>query len=203
MGFLDFFRRPPIRDAGDLGQFIDENAAFLTQKGIYEYSRARAGHYAKVMFFERDFLAAVEVSRWRAYPLGLAMVGELVEGVLLPHALVPRHEQLGALSELVLSVFDRYPVPAPLTAREWAEAREELARRLQHVGLHPPKRAFQIPTPLADAYFSLMPIDAKLRAPDAPTLRNYLKATLCNMHEELTRRMDGPAVARSLTYGRT
>ena len=52
------------------------------QKGIYEYSRARAGHYAKVLFREPEFQAAVEESRWRAYPLGLAMVAELVEGVL-------------------------------------------------------------------------------------------------------------------------
>ena len=51
MGLLDFFRRkPPIRDAAAVGDFVDENAAFLMQKGIYEYSRARAGHYAKVLF---------------------------------------------------------------------------------------------------------------------------------------------------------
>ena len=83
MGLLDIFRRkPPIRDAAAVATFIDENAAFLMQKGIYEYSRARAGHYAKVLFREAGFQAAVEMSRWRAYPLGLAMVAELVEGVL-------------------------------------------------------------------------------------------------------------------------
>ena len=79
MGLLDFFRRkPPIRDAAALADFIDGNAAFLMQKGLYEYTRARAGHYAKVLFREPEFHAAVEVSRWRAYPLGLAMVGEMV-----------------------------------------------------------------------------------------------------------------------------
>ena len=59
---------------------------FVAQKGIYEYSRARAGHYAKVLFREPEFQAAVEQSRWRAYPLGLAIVAELVEGVLCPAA---------------------------------------------------------------------------------------------------------------------
>ena len=54
------------------------------QKGIYEYSRARAGHYAKVLFGEPEFIEAVDRARWRAYPLGLAMVAELVEGVLRP-----------------------------------------------------------------------------------------------------------------------
>ena len=52
------------------------------QKGLYEYSRARAGHYSKVLFREPSFQAAVEVSRWRAYPLGLAIVAEAVAGVL-------------------------------------------------------------------------------------------------------------------------
>jgi hypothetical protein len=47
MALLDIFRfrrRPPIHDLDELALFIDENAAFLVQKGIYEYSRARAGH---------------------------------------------------------------------------------------------------------------------------------------------------------------
>ena len=69
-----------------LADFIDRNAAFVVQKGIYEYSRARAGHYAKVLFREPEFQAAADESRWRAYPLGLAMVAELVEGVLRPAA---------------------------------------------------------------------------------------------------------------------
>ena len=87
MGLLNIFRsRPPIREPRELAQFIDENAAFLVQKGIYEYSRARAGHYAKVLFREPEFAQALEHSRWSAYPLGLAMVGELVEGVLRPAA---------------------------------------------------------------------------------------------------------------------
>src|SRR5688572_11687257 len=111
MGLFDLFRRrPPIRDLPGLADFIDQNAAFLVQKGIYEYSRARAGHYAKVLFSETGFQEAVETSRWRAYPLGLAMVGELVEGVLRPYG--DRQRGLAALSSLVLSIFDRYPVPA-------------------------------------------------------------------------------------------
>ena len=76
MQFWDWFRRsPPIADAAAVAAFIDSKAAFLMQKGIYEYSRARAGHYAKVMFGEQLFIDAFEPARWRAYPLGLAMVG--------------------------------------------------------------------------------------------------------------------------------
>src|SRR2546426_4707038 len=198
LGLLNLFGgRAPIRDLPALADFIDQQAAFLMQKGIYEYSRARAGHYAKVLFREQGFLEAVEQSRWRAYPLGLAMVAELVEGVLRPYG-VERHRQLDALNRIVLSVFDRYPVPAALGEQAWSEARTELARRLQLIGLHAPKRAFDICEPWTDTYFNLMPIHEKLRGSDYPTIRNYLRVTLCNIHDEFTKRLDAPAVAAAL-----
>src|SRR3954447_15796472 len=100
MGLLDMFRpRPPIGDVPALAAFIDENAAFLMQKGIYEYSRARAGHYSKVLFREPGFQAAVETARWCAYPLGLAMVTEMVGGLLGAHV-AGRHAALASLSAL-------------------------------------------------------------------------------------------------------
>jgi hypothetical protein len=198
LGFLDLFRRrPPIRDAQALAEFIDRQSAFLVQKGIYEYSRARAGHYSKVLFAEPGFQNAVERSRWRAYPLGLAMVAELVEGVLRPYA-ANRNRQLDALSALVLAVFDRYPIPAVLGEEAWSEARAELVRRLQLIGLHAPKRAFDICEPWAETYFNLMPIHQTLRRAEFPTIRNYLKVTLCNIHDEFTRRLDAAAVAAAL-----
>ena len=200
MGLFDIFRRPPaIRDTGALADFIDRNAAYVVQKGIYEYSRARAGHYAKILFREPEFLAAVEQSRWRAYPLGLAMVGEQAEGQLRPVAEAGRQTQLDAFRVLVLSVFDRYPVPAALGETPWSDRRAELARRLQSIGLHQPKRAMDIPEQFAQSYFDTMPIHEKLRARDFPAIRNYLRVTMCNIHEELTKRLDAPAVAEMLT----
>ena len=98
----------------------------------------------------------------------------------------------------MLSVFDRYPTPAGLGEASWSQLRADLARRLQLFGLHPPKRAFTIAEPFAKAYFDLMPIHRQLRASEFPTLHGYLKATLCNIHEELTKRLDADAIASSL-----
>ena len=199
MDFFRFFRRPPpIRDLGALADFIDQHAAFVAQKGIYEYARARAAHYSKVLFREQPFIDAVEQARWRAFPLGLAMVAEVVEGVLRPHAGEDHNRQFTALVDLVLSVFDRYPAPAPLGEQTWGELRAELVRRLQLIGLHPPKRAIDIPEPFAQAYWELMPIHEKLRTQDFPTTRSYLRLTMCNIHEEFSRRADAPAVTDSL-----
>jgi hypothetical protein len=200
MGFFDIFRRPPrVNDSEALATFVDEQSAFLTQKGIYEFSRARAGHYAKVLFREKEFLDAAEKSRWTAFPLGLTMVGEVVEGVLRRHA---RDEDRAAVRDgvvrLVMDVFDNYPVPAALGAPAWRDARVELSRRLNGVSLHPVKPVKDIPEPFARAYFDLMPIHPRLRASDFPTIRNYMRVTLVNIHDQFIARADLPALVAGL-----
>ena len=91
-----------------------------------------------------------------------------------------------AVKELVLSVFDRYPPPAVLGVEEWRAARDDLARRLDLAGMHPPKRAMDVPEQFVDSYFALMPIHKSLRGSDYPAIRNYLRVTLCNIHDELS-----------------
>lgn len=195
---LLFWRRPPIADLAALATFVDERAAFLVQKGLHEYSRARAGHYAKVLFDEPEFVATMERSRWRAYPLGLAMVGELVEGVLRGHTRDRVPQLADNLRVLVLSVLDRYPTPAALGEDAWREARAALDQRLRGLSLHPPKRAIDIPEPYARTYWDMMPIHKEIRTRDFPTTHSYLKVTLCNFHDELTRRGDLPALREQL-----
>jgi hypothetical protein len=200
--FEKLFRpRPPIRDREALADFIDAQSAFIVQKGIYEYSRARAGHYAKVLFAEAGFAQSVEHARWKAYPLGLAMVGEMIEGVLASQAGTRRRTILDQLTLVVLSVFDRYPIPPSIGEAAWLEARRDLARRLDLVGGHAPKRVMDIPEPLAETYFVLMPIHEKLRGRDFDTTRNYLRVSLCNIHDELIARMERAALERALIAG--
>jgi hypothetical protein len=195
---LMFWRRPPIADLAALAVFVDEQAAYLVQKGIHDYSRALSGHYAKVLFSEQEFVDALERSRWSAYPIGLAMVGEVVDGVLRPHAGGDATLHINSVRGFMLSVFDRYPAPAALGVQEWQQARAELAHRLQLIGLHPPKRAIDIVEPYARRYWDLMPFHKDVRSRDFPTTRSYLQVMLCNIHDELTRRADGPALARLL-----
>ena len=203
MNFFGFFRRrPPIHEYEQLADFIDEQSAFLMQKGIYDYAQARAGHYTKVLFKEGEFLEAVERSRWQAYPLGLAMVGEMVEGVLRPHAAGDRRAVLDPLIAMVLSIFDRYPVPPSLGRDHWQESRGELANKLSQVALRAPKRVFDIPEPYAQRYFDLMPFHKELLTRDMPTARSYLKISLTNIHDELIKRMDAGTMAAKLRAAR-
>jgi hypothetical protein len=200
MGLLNFLlrRKPPIRDARALAHFIDEQAAFLVQKGIYDYSRARSGHFAKVMLADKGFQNALNRSRWRAFPLGLAMVGETVDVALAPEASGDRRSLLDPLIALVLSVHDRYPRADALTEEEWKQGRADLALHLERLSTHPPKRIIDIPVPFADRYFAMMPFDKQFLTPDAPTARGFMQLQLVSVHEQLTERMDTAEMARQL-----
>lgn len=202
MGFWDFLRRkPPIGDTTALADFIDEQAAFLVQKGIYDYSRARSGHFAKVMLSDKGFQGALDRSRWRAFPLGLAMVGETVESVLAPESGGNRRAELDPLIALVLSVYDRYPRPEALTPEEWALGRDELKLHLERLSTHPPKRIIDIPQPFAERYFAMMPFDKQFLTPDAPTARGFMQLQLVSVHEQLRERMNAADMVRQLRAG--
>ena len=202
--FEKLFRpRPPIRDREALADFVDAQSAFIVQKGIYEYSRARAGHYAKVLFAEegvRDNPSSTLAGR--PFRSACRWSAKWSMACWLPRPTASQRRQiLDQLIVVVLSVFDRYPVPPSIGEAAWLEARSDLAHRLDLAGGHAPKRVMDIPDPLAEAYFAMMPIHEKLRGRDFQTTRNYLRVSLCNIHDELIARMDRAAVQRALLAG--
>jgi hypothetical protein len=77
------------------------------------------------------------------------------------------------------------------------------SQRLQLLGLHPPKRAIDIPEPYARKYWDLMPIHKEIRSRDFQTTHNYLKVMLCNIHDELTNRIEPKTIAEQLQRGPT
>lgn len=200
MGFFDMFRRgAPIAGRDALLDFLDSQAAFLAQKGLFEYSRARAGPYGNILFDDKTFLTELERSRWLAFPVMLGMVGEAVEGMLRPYAGERRAALLQSLTDGALSVFDRYPVPGGLSAEAWAELRRSVEHDFEQLSFYPVKRAMDVPVRFIDRYVAAMPIHEKLLANDVPTIHNFLKANLCNVHEEFVRRADAQSLVEALT----
>ena len=55
-----------------------------------------------------------------------------------------------------------------------------------------------IPELFAEALFRLDADPRKLRGRDFQTTRNYLQVSTCNIHDELTKRIDAPAAAHAL-----
>ena len=67
-------RELPICRPLDLAIFINNQASHLAQTSLYGYLRARAGGDFPRLFNDPDFVAAVNVAKWRIW---LAAVGDL------------------------------------------------------------------------------------------------------------------------------
>jgi hypothetical protein len=194
---LDLFRkRARVRTLAELRDFLDSHAAFLVQRGIYEYSRARAGPFGNTLLAEPMFIEAAEKARWQAYPIGLAIVTEMADVALRPSAGVPLHQPLG---DMALAAFDAYAIPQSLGHEAWGEARADLAAKLAGIGLHPPKPVRDIPLPYCERYFELMPIHVVNRGDDIDTVIANLRSTLMRVHDDFVHMSDLPALARMLT----
>jgi len=196
MGLLDMFRRPPpIADVGALEDFLDTHAAFLVQKCVFEYSRARAGIMWEKLFREPDFRAAVDVARWNGFSIALADVVEMVEGKMRPVASGREAELLDRLVGLGEAVTCRYRVPEGESPDFWVLQAAWLRERLCDIQRTPPKAVKDIPSSTARAIFDLMPIHKSLRGGDFAVVRNHLRANLCRMSEDFMSRADLLALA--------
>lgn len=200
MGLLNWFRKgPEIVNRDDLLEFIDTRAAFLIQKNIYDYTRARSGPYFKVIIKEAEFAQSVERSRWTSYPLALAAIAEMIYGIFY-HDAPSRSALVEGISKAALEVFDRYPVPAPIGETEWAKAREDLKLRMTQVGLHPPKAVKDIFMPTARQIYDALPIHEELRKSDFEMIQNQLRINLVTMYDEFEQRADKPAVLAAIGF---
>jgi hypothetical protein len=122
----------------------------------------------------------------------------MIEGLLRRHAGEAQAALRQGLIGVVLSVFDRYPIPAALGDDAWRKARDEIVQALNRTGIHQTKKVFEIPERYAQRYFELMPIHELMRSEDLPTMRSYLRITLTNIHDMFSRRADISALAPML-----
>lgn len=188
MGILEIFRRGGIRRTEALADFLDERSTFLAQHTVDEYSKGRAGPIAADLFAEAAFGAALDRARKAAYPIALTMLAEMAEGVLRPHVQDAQASFFRELEVLVLSVFDRHPVPPGLTPQAWLATRDEVLRSLNELPQQqPPKLPADITKPFAPLFLAIMPIHDMLRSENFPALQNYLRTSLTEMHDEFVR----------------
>ena len=193
-----FRKPPPITDLGALADFIDERAAFLVQKCVFEYSRARTGTMSQKLFKEKGFLDAVDASRWLGYPIGLVDVSEAVLSTLRDDGTAVGPDAIDGLIRTAQSVTARYPVPAGFESDFWEKARTAVADRLKRASLAPPRLVKDIPKDTAQEFFDNLPIHPELRKNDFLLIRNTLCANLCRISDDLSQRLDRPALVAAL-----
>jgi hypothetical protein len=197
LGIPAYFRKkPPIDTRETLVDFLDSHSAYLIQKNIFDYARARSGPYFSQIIKEDAFKRSVEVARWTGYPTGLAALAEIARGILFHDA--ERKPLNDAVSSAALTAFDRYPVPEALGEEVWKKARETLIERLALIDSHPPKFAKDVILPYAQVLYDSQPIHEELRRNDFEMIQAQLRINLVTMHDEFASRVKKEALLSDL-----
>jgi hypothetical protein len=208
MGLLEkilpglFGRAQPIASAMELADFMDSRAAFLAQKCVVEFCRVRAGVHWEKLFREAEFQEELRQSRWKSYPPALAMVAEMIEGVLRPAAGLNQRHLPEALEKLARDIFARYPVPERAPDSFWNDALDLVRERLAATQAGPPRPVREVPHPTARLVFKALPLHKDVVTHDYDYIFNNLRMNLLRIHDDFldVARLD--VLARDLLRGR-
>jgi hypothetical protein len=200
MGLLDAIlgRQKKITSWPALEDFIDARSAFLVNRSMYEYSRARAGILAEKLFREQSFKEAIEEGRWRAFPLSIANVAELSEGLLRPAAAGREDALLEAVVTVGRRVLARYPCPKGIPTEWWEDASQVIERRIRLAAVAAPKSPQDIPKATFDEIFALVPIHPDLMKLDRDVVLNHMRGMMVNIAAETDRAIDRAALVAAL-----
>ncbi len=197
----DWFRTPPIATIDSLEAFLDSRAAFMAQKCVVEYCRARSGVLSMKLFKEPAFREALHHSRWTTYALVYCDIAEMVEGVLRPHAGGKLARLAQRLAHLAERTFASHGLPEGAPGDFWSDAVARLERRLALAQLHAPRPVRDIPKTEIEAILASLPIHPSLRGEDFEMLQNNLRINLVRIYEDFLARADRTTLGAELARG--
>jgi hypothetical protein len=191
--------RQPVATRESFDDFLDANGAYLVQRCLYEYARGAAAYQWQPLMEEPIFRAAMERSRWLAYPLGVAAVAEVMEGVIRPAAGARTGALLEGIERACGRVLGRHTPPDAVDPAAWQEACSDAARRVARAQLAAPRAVRDVAGSIAREVFALIPIVEQFRGKDPYLAKNNLAVALIAIHTEFVERADVAALAAALT----
>jgi hypothetical protein len=189
-------RSPPVTTASELAEFLGAQTAYIAQRSVIEYCRARTGFNWDKLFAESSFLERLEVCRWEAYAIVLAEVAELALIRLRRHGAADPTTYLPGLVQAAHAALLRHPVPDHRAS--WTDAADAIERHLAQALIAAPRPVHLLGLHSADVIFDLLPIHADLRRQDREMFQNSVRFAICGAFDEMTRRFDVPALEASL-----
>jgi hypothetical protein len=183
----------------ELSTFISGRTSFTAQKCITEFCRVRAGVHWEKLFREQEFGDALLASTWASFTPVLAMITEMVEGVLRGPAGASGDEVRARLVDLAEDIRAGMKLPPQADESLWKSQSGMVAAELARAALAAPRPVRQIPSPLADTVFRLLPLHESVVANDDDYIFNNLRAGLLRAHDDFIARADRTALVRSLT----
>jgi hypothetical protein len=95
----------------ELADFLAAHTAYVAQRTVLEYCRARTGLNWDKLFGEQAFLDGLEVCRWEAYAALLADVAEFALILLRRQSPADPQVYLPGIAEAARAALLRHPVP--------------------------------------------------------------------------------------------
>jgi hypothetical protein len=188
--------RPPVATLDELAEFLAAQTAYVSQRTVLEYCRARTGLNWDKLYREQTFVDSLEVCRWEAYAEVLAEVAELALILLRRQSPADPQAYLPGLAAAAGAALLRHPVPGHRTS--WDAAVATIEEHLAQSLLAPPRAVHLAGFGAADAIFAQLPIHPDLRREDREMFRNSVRFALCRAFDEMTRRFDVPTLAQAL-----
>ena len=180
----------------ELADFVAAQTAYVAQRSVIEYCRARTGFNWEKLSLEQTFLDRLEVCRWEAYAIVLAEVAELALIRLRRGGVADPEGYLPGLVAAAQAALLRHPVPSHRT--DWGDAAEAIERHLARAILAAPRPVHLVGIRSADAIFDLLPIHADLRPQDREMFRNSVRFAICGAFDAMSRCMEVPALEAAL-----
>ena len=186
----------PVTTGAELADFVAAQTAYVAQRSVIEYCRARTGFNWEKLSLEQTFLDRLEVCRWEAYAIVLAEVAELALIRLRRGGVADPEGYLPGLVAAAQAALLRHPVPSHRT--DWGDAAEAIERHLARAILAAPRPVHLVGIRSADAIFDLLPIHADLRPQDREMFRNSVRFAICGAFDAMSRCMEVPALEAAL-----
>jgi hypothetical protein len=193
--------RPTVATLHELADFLAAQTAYVSQRTVLEYCRARTGLNWDKLYREQAFVDSLEVCRWEAYAEVLAEVAELALILLRRQSPVDPQLYLPGLASAAHAALLRHPVPGHRNS--WDAAFAAVEHHLAQALLATPRAVHLTGVGTADAIFAHLPIHPDLRREDREMFRNSMRFALCRVYDEMTRRFDVAALAPACAGARS
>ena len=192
-------RRNELRIASyaELLDFLDTRSAFLAQKCVYEYCRARSGINWDKLMLEADFLAAYEVSRWEAYGAALGDLVVYLEGQLRPADTRLHARLVDRLIVAAAVVLGRHPVPAH-KPEGWGAEIAQLRERLNGTQLGQPLGAAEVSRTAGARIYATLPLHHDMTKHDRVLVTNAVRFNFSRIASDLEQQMEVEPLLREL-----
>jgi hypothetical protein len=182
-------RRTAVADYPGLLDFLDSRSAFLSQKCVYEYCRARSGLNWEPLMREAAFIEAYNASRWDAYAAALSDLVILMEGRLRPADTRQHARLVDRLLVAAAEVLARHRTEAE-RQQGWGEEIGQLRDRLNQAQLGPPRPAAEIAKVGGRRIYETLPLHADMTKHDRELVTNAVRFNFSRIAADLEGELD-------------